>query len=617
MGLVGFRGRKETWQRPPARDCPDRLILAQLLQSSARNLFTARDSGLVPANAGGASGWLGGNMISLKPAYVSRYAAIGKLMARYGQADLMRQIGLESLAGSEPKQPAANGKARPEALADDLEQLGPTFIKLGQLLSTRADFLGPEYLAALARLQDHVEPLPGGMVEQIIEQELGVRISKAFEEFEPTAIASASIGQVHRARLRDGRRVAVKVQRPNLRQQVADDLGAMLELGRVLDEHTDFGRRIRFVQIVESLREVMTQELDYRQEAENGRTLKKNLAEFERIVIPEVYDDFTSEKVITQEYIQGAKITEVSPVVLVELDRREMADQLFDCYLHQVLVDGIFHADPHPGNLVLTIDHRIAIMDFGMVSRVTPEMQRLILKLLVALSDGRAGETAQHAIAIGRPYKDENFDEDVFCERVGHIVTASLGKPVAELQAGRVVMELNSVAGEAGLKLPNCVLMLGKTLMNLDKVVDVLDPQFDPNAALKRHTATIFAQQSGRRLSLGRMYEALMESADFVERMPERLNKVADLVANNKVRLTVEAFDEQRLMVGLQKIANRITTGLILAAMIISASLMMRLQLRPMVYGYPLIALLFLLGAAISACVLLWRITFRDESPDD
>ena len=199
----------------------------------------------------------------------------------------------------------------------------------------------------------------------------------------------------------------------------------------MLDEHTDFGRRIRFVQIVESLREVMMQELDYRQEAENGRKLKKNLASFQRIVVPGVIDDYTSEKVITQEYIEGAKITDISPVVLLEVDRARLADQLFESYLHQVLVDGIFHADPHPGNLVLTIDHRIAIMDFGMVSRVTPEMQRLILKLLVALGDGRADETAQQAIAIGRPYQGEDFKEDEFCERVAHVIATNLGKPVA------------------------------------------------------------------------------------------------------------------------------------------------------------------------------------------
>lgn len=556
-------------------------------------------------------------MLSLKPAYVSRYVSIARLLFKYGHGDLVRQVGLESVVSDHASTAHQDGKPGPESLAADLEQLGPTFVKLGQLLSTRPDFLPPDYLDALARLQDHVEPLPPGFVEQIIEEELGVRISKAFAEFDSTPLAAASIGQVHRARMRDNRPVVVKVQRPNLRDRIQDDLGAMHELGLVLDEHTQFGRRIRFVQIVESLREVMTRELDYRQEAENSRTLKANLEDFERFVIPTVIDGYSSEKVLTMEYIEGAKITDLSPVVLVELDRKNLADELFRIYLRQVLVDGVFHADPHPGNLILTPDRRIALMDFGMVARVTPELQRRLLKLLMSLGDGRADETSRQAIAIGRPYKQGVFHEAEFREQVARLVIANLGKPVAQLQAGRVVMELNAVAGETGLKLPNSVIMLGKALMNLDKVVSVLDPDFDPNAALRRHTAELFARQSGGQMSLARVYETLLESAEFVERMPERLNKVADLVANNKLRLHVDAFDERRLMAGLQKIANRIATGLILAAMIIGASLMMRLNLKPALFGYPLIALLFFLGAALAACVMLWRIAFRDESPDD
>ncbi len=155
--------------------------------------------------------------------------------------------------------------------------------------------------------------------------------------------------------------------------------------------------------------------------------------------------------------------------------------------------------------------------------------------------------------------------------------------------------------------------MLGKTLLNLDKVVSVLDPEFDPNAALQRHTTKMLVQHSANRVGPGRLYHALLESAEFAERLPDRVNKFADLLANNKLRIDVDAFDERRLMTGLQKIANRITAGLILAAMIISASLMMPLKLTPTLFGYPLLAVLFLLGAALAACVLLWRIAFGDE----
>jgi ubiquinone biosynthesis protein len=552
-------------------------------------------------------------VISLKPAYVSRYGSIAKLLLKYGHGDLAQRIGLEPPVVDSAQ---TETKAGPESLARDLEQLGPTFIKLGQLLSTRADALPHEYMDALARLQDDVEPLPFDIVAETIEDELQVRVSNAFSEFDTTPIAAASIGQVHRARLRDGRRVVVKVQRPGLRTQVDDDLAAMQELGELLDEHTQLGRRIRFVQIVESLREVMTSELDFRQEAENSRTLKANLEKYDRFIVPRVIDDFVSEKVITLEYIEGAKITDLSPVVLLELDRKQLADQLFEVYLHQVLVDGVFHADPHPGNLLLTPSGRIALMDFGMVSRVAPETQRQLLGLLMSLSEGRADEAARDAMALGRPYKKGEFHEAEFREKVAQVITANHGRPLAQMQAGRIVMDLDSAAGESGLKLPNAVVMLGKTLLNLDKVVGVLDPEFDPNAAIQRHTSKIFMQHSAKRVAPGRLYHALLESAEFAERLPDRVNKFADLLANNKLRIAVDAIDERRLMTGLQKIANRITTGLILAAMIISASLMMPLKLTPMVNGYPLIAVLFLLGAALAACILLWRIAFGDESAE-
>jgi ubiquinone biosynthesis protein len=556
-------------------------------------------------------------MISLKPAYVSRYASIARLLIKYGHGDLVSQLGLESIAKNDKTRSDVDGKesdhGAPEALAKDLEQLGPTFVKLGQLLSTRPDFLPPEYLQALERLQDDVAPLPLGAVEEIVERELGVRISKAFSEFDPKPIAAASIGQVHRAKMRDGRNVVVKIQRPDLEEQVATDLGAMHELATVLDEHTQFGRRARFVQLIESLQEVMTRELDYRQEAENTRTLQKNLRDFDRFVVPDVINDYTTAKIITLEHIEGTKITDLSPVVLVELDRKELADQLFRIYLHQVLIDGVFHSDPHPGNLMLTQDRRIALIDFGMVSRVPPEMQRKMVKLLMALSDGRAEETAREAIRIGRPFKKDQFNEEEFRERVAGMVTQNRGKPLEQMQAGRIVMELNAIAGETGLKLPNAVLMLGKTLMNLDKVVTVLDPEFDPNEAIRRYTGEIFAKHSAGHLSLNKMYESLLEGAEFLERLPERLNTIADLIANNKLRVAVDTIDERRLMAGLQKIANRITTGLILAAMIIGASLMMHLKVTPTVFGYPAIAMFFFLAAAFASGVLLWKIAFRDE----
>jgi predicted unusual protein kinase regulating ubiquinone biosynthesis (AarF/ABC1/UbiB family) len=386
-------------------------------------------------------------------------------------------------------------------------------------------------------------------------------------------------------------------------------------LAQVLDAHSAVGRRVRFEQIVESLREVMMRELNYCDEAESCRTLKCNLREFELFYIPAVIDDYCSRRVLTSEFVEAAKFTTVSPVVLVELDRPAYADELFRVYLHQVLIDGLFHSDPHPGNLMLTIDRKIALIDFGMVSRVTTEMQRHLVKLLMALGDGRAEEAAEEAMGLGRPYRRNRFNEDEFRERVAVVVAANQDRPVEEMQFGRTVMEINAAAAESGLKLPSAVLMLGKTLMNLDKVVTVIDPHFNPQEAMRRHAAEIFRRHGRSRWSPGLLYRTMLDGVDFIERLPERMNKLADLAAHNKLKITVDAIDENRLIAGLQKIANRITTGLILAAMIVGASVMMRLQVQPTLFGYPVIALVFFLGAAAASIVLLWRIAFRDEPP--
>lgn len=549
-------------------------------------------------------------MISLKPSHLSRYASVVKLLIKYGRSDLVRQAGLDDVAGDDKSNDSYAG---PEQLAQDLERLGPTFIKLGQLLSTRPDFLPPDYLAALEKLQDDVDPLPYETMRETVESELGVPISRAFREFDTEAFAGASIGQVHRAVLRDGRRVVVKVQRPNLRQQSVEDLQALEELARVLDEHTELGRRARFSQIIDALREVMMRELDYRQEAENNRNLRANLHEFPMFVLPAVIDDFTTERVITLEYVEGAKITKVSPVVLVELDRCQMADDLFRFYLHQLLVDGLFHADPHPGNLLLTQDRRLALIDFGMVARVTPEAQRHLVKMVLAIADGRAEEAADAAMYLGRPFDKTEFREAKFRERIAQLVAANQGKPMEQMNTGRVILEINAIAGETGWKLPTLMLLLGKTLLNLDKVVALLDPSFDPNASVQRHTGEILQRHSRAQWSWGRAYQSLLESAEFVEKLPERMNKFADLISHNRLKVTVDAIDEHRLISGLQKIANRITTGLILAAMIVGASLMMTLRVPPLVFGYPLIAIVFFSFAAIASMILLWRITYGDE----
>jgi len=311
---------------------------------------------------------------------------------KYGRSSLVTSAGLEDAIATDGPGAAPDAPPEADALADDLERMGPTFIKLGQLLSTRPDILPPAYLASLTRLQDDVKPFSYAEVERIVQEELDVRISRAFPEFDSEPMASASLGQVHRAVMRDGRQVVVKVQRPGIREQIAEDLEALGDIAEFMDKHTESGGRYRFVPMLAEFSKSIKRELDYRQEAQNLATLGRNLESFDRIIVPRPVDDFTTSRVLTMEYISGQKITRLSPLVKLDLDGAELADQLFKAYLRQILIDGFFHADPHPGNVLLTADGNLALIDMGMVAHVTPDTHDALVKRLLAVSGARASQ---------------------------------------------------------------------------------------------------------------------------------------------------------------------------------------------------------------------------------
>ncbi|HKP92733.1 MAG TPA: AarF/UbiB family protein [Chthoniobacterales bacterium] len=551
--------------------------------------------------------------ISLKPQHLNRYRQIAWLFMKYGRSDLVKESGLEGTLAAEqrvtPKEAAKAGE-----LADDLEKLGPTFVKLGQLLSTRVELLPQAYLEALARLQDKVEAFSFGEVEKIVESELGVRMSKAFSDFEATPMAAASLGQVHKARLRDGRQVAVKVQRPGIRDAMFEDLDAIDEIAEFLDNHTASGKRYGFCQMLDEFRKSLVRELDYRQEANNLTTIGQNLASFERIVVPEPIADYSSSRVLTMEYVYGKKVTDLSPLARMEFDGAGLAEELFRAYLQQILVDGFFHADPHPGNVFLTEDYRIALIDLGMVGRIMPALQEQLLQLLLAISEGRGDDAANIAIKVGE--QREDFTEKEFTRRISEIVAQQQGATVAQMQVGRLVLEVTQASGENGIRVPPELTMLGKTLLNLDQVGRAIEPSFDPNASIRRNAAQIMQQRLMKSLSPGNLFSGVLELKDLVQRLPARLNKIIDAIANNELKVSVDAIDEKTLVVGFQKVANRITVGLIIAALIVGAAMLMRVETSFRIWGYPGLAILLFLFAAGAGVILLINILFYDKSDD-
>jgi ubiquinone biosynthesis protein len=549
--------------------------------------------------------------LSLKPQHLKRYAEIARLLWKHGRRDWVANAGLETALAEDPAL-LDDAPAEAAELAADLEALGPTYIKLGQLLSTRADLLPAPYLEALARLQDKVEPIDYVEVEAVVEEELGVRISRAFSRFDPEPLASASLGQVHRAALRDGREVAVKVQRPRIRQRILEDLEAMRELAGVLDDHTEWGRRFRAVEIVEEFRQVLLRELDYRQEAANLVLLGKNLARFERIVVPQPVESYTTGRVLTMDFIRGRKVTDLSPLARIEMDGDELAGELFDAYLQQVLVDGVFHADPHPGNVFVTDDGRLALLDLGMVSQIGPEMQDRLLKLLLAVSEGRGEDAAGIAREMGEVDPDR-IDDLSFRRQIVDLVGRHRFASMEEIEVGQVVLQVSRSASDYGIRPPRELTMLGKALLNLDMVGSVLSPHFDPNAAVRRFAGEVTAQRLKRQATPGNLLSSVLETAEFVQKLPSRVNRVLDAVAENRISVGVDAIDEQTLVEGFQKVANRIATALILAALIVGAAMLMRIDTNFRIFGYPGVAILFFLLAAAGGVGLVVSIFLHDR----
>ncbi|MFA9477799.1 ABC1 kinase family protein [Phycisphaerales bacterium AB-hyl4] len=544
----------------------------------------------------------------LKSEQVGRYKDIAWVLFKHGGRELADRFGFGEVVDDEWTD--GDQKANAEELADDLEKLGPTFVKFGQVLSSRADLLPMTYLKALSRLQDEVEPFAYDEVERIMVEEFGATPSELYATFDVKPMAAASLGQAHRATLADGQRVVVKVLRPGIRERVQADLDALHQIARWIDEHSEFGRRYHFLATIRQFRRSLMRELDYTREADNLRTLSRNLESFERIVVPAPIDELCSDRVLTMQHMDGSKITDITPEQRTHVDGMKLIDELFHAYLKQVLLDGFFHADPHPGNVLLTREGRVAIIDLGMVGHLDESLQENLLNLLMAISEGRSDDAADLAMSVGD--SSEVFDPKAFRAGMREVLSEHREQSVGEMETGHLLMDVCRVAGGTGLRIPAPILLLGKALMNLDQIGRTLAPDFDPNEALRRHTVSIVRTRTMRGLRPGQLFTNLMEMKHFTAGLPRRVDRLLDTLADNDLRFKIDAIDEDQLIAGIQKIANRVTAGLVLAALIVGAAMMMSVETDFTIFGYPGLAVLCFFGAAIGGVILLIDVLWMD-----
>jgi predicted unusual protein kinase regulating ubiquinone biosynthesis (AarF/ABC1/UbiB family) len=405
--------------------------------------------------------------------------------------------------------------------------------------------------------------------------------------------------------------VVVKVQRPNIRQRILEDLDAFQQMAKVLEKHTAVGERMDLSAVLDEFRQTILEELDYQLEARNLDRMADQLREFESIVVPRPVPDYTTGRVLTMDYIEGEKITKVSPVVLLEADGEALAEDLFQAYLQQILIDGFFHADPHPGNVFLTPDNRIALLDLGMVDRLPPRLQESLLMMVLAIADGRGEEAAEHALAIAE--RRDQVDEAAFRRRVADLVVRYSGIGLVDLPVGQAFLDIAQAAVESGARLPAETTLLGKALFNLDAIGRVLSPSFDPTASIRQNAIRLLRKRMFKTLSPGNVVSGALELREFAGRLPSRINRILDAAASNQLGVRIDTgIDADQLMVGFQKIANRITTGLVIAALIIGAAMLMRIETSFRIFGYPGFAILLFLAAAGGGIALLIAILTKD-----
>ncbi|HLT44388.1 MAG TPA: AarF/UbiB family protein [Luteimonas sp.] len=531
---------------------------------------------------------------------LSRTSQVIAMLARYRRAGILTGLDLGDVHEEDPAQAGDDELA--ERFVSDLEAMGPAFVKLGQALSTRPDLVPAAWIAALERTQDNATPAPIGDIEVLLEKELGVRASKLFAQIDAQPMAAASLAQVHRAVLHDGRVVALKIQRPDVAGAVRTDLDVLARLAGTADSLTDAGRRLRLADWIAEFRKAILDELDYRTEAENLERFGRHLAGYERLRVPAPLWDYVTPRLLVMEWIDGINVTRISGLRRTEQDTAPATAELLHAYLDQVFVHGDIHADPHPGNVLLCPDGRIALIDLGMVATIPPRQREKLLKLVFAAVDGRGEDVARELVALGTRLED--FDESAYVREISQVV-ARYASATRRASEGRMVLDLVRRATECGLRTPPEISLLGKTLLNLERVVDALSPEMDVRRQIEAHLQSLLRDRLRKALSPANLATEAMELQELVREAPRKLSDALSLMAGNRMQVRLAGLDDSKLMENLQKIANRIASSVVIAALLLSSTQLMRLDVGPTLLGYPALAMLMFLVAAVLGLMLV------------
>lgn len=543
---------------------------------------------------------------------ITRLRQIAEVLARNGLVTLADLLGLERFLSKSWRLRALDEDktTMPMRLRKTLEELGPTFVKLGQILSGRHDLLPPEYTSEFSRLLDSAPPVPGEQIEAQIEKELGAPISELFASFDESPIGAASIGQAHRAVLSGGQKVVVKVQRPDIEKVIQADLDLLSRQARFLERHSDVLKTYRLSELIEELGLALQNELDYTLEGRNAERLRGNLRDVEGVTIPRIHWKLTTERVITLQEIHGVKLQDPERLRRYGYDLAELASLVVNVYMHQVFIDGFFHADPHPANILVTGSDSIALVDFGMVGYLPPALRDSLGDLLVNLLNQDAAGLVQTVMNMGAV--ERGADRQAMERDVQHLLHRYYDAPLENMPIGEVLENIMAIAYRHRVHLPSDLALLARTVMVLEGVALSLNPDFVFFEAAKPFARRLVAERLSIRHLGGDLVRSLREAGQLAHSLPRRLDSLADKLEAGEVSLRIDLQRMPNLFTKLDVVANRLSFSIVVAAIILGSAILtmggsqVSTWYLPLVgWGIPIAQTGFIISVVLGAWLLI------------
>ena len=541
--------------------------------------------------------------------HLKRYQRIIRILFKYGFDDLVEGLRIDQyletglkMINRKPREEIEK-HSRPERFRMALEELGPTFIKLGQVLSTRPDLISPEYLNELAKLQDNVPPFPFGEVEEIFLAETGKKPHELFQKFDEQPMAAASIGQVHRGRLQDGTEVVIKVQRPNIENIIAVDLEILAHLASLMEQYLEELQGHRPSAVVDEFARSLSLEIDYTVEIANVQRFARQFRNNTTIYVPRVYAELSTERILTMEFIDGIKTSMIDALRSQGYDLHLIAERGANLVMEQVFVHGFFHGDPHPGNIFILPDNVTCFLDFGMMGRLSRQDREDFTDLMLSIVTKNDRKITDGVLNITIQFGE--VDHDALSRDLADLLDHYLYLPLKDLHAGKILQELLDLVQRHKLSIkPNLYLMI-KALSTIEGVGLVLDPDLE----LIKLAEPYIKKVTKERLRPGRIAEEIGElSGEYlklIQEMPEEARGILRQLRAGKMKLEFEHRGLGKLADAFDKDSNRIAFAIVLAAQIIGSSLIILSDIPPKWNGIPIIGLAGFLVAGIMGFWLL------------